>query len=81
MIQCDQCFRIHKENTKATHCDCGASIDDHCNDIACAKCHLSLYLESGREWPQQKLYCWACAHERIGELEAQLEAIAALLKP
>jgi len=27
---------------------------------------------SGYEWPEEKIRCWDCAHERIQKLEKQL---------
>lgn len=68
MIQCNRCWRVWPEDYDATHCDCGAPIDESCEELLCRKCGIALHLTDGSEWPEQKLYCWGCAHERLAEL-------------
>jgi hypothetical protein len=34
----------------------------------CAKCHCTIAVDDGCEWPKDGL-CWVCQHERIRELE------------
>ena len=69
-VQCFECWRVIADDTDEIYCDCGAEIDRNCFPLMCAKCFVPLFLKDGCEWPQeQRLYCWACAHERLKELE------------
>ena len=75
MIQCDQCYAIWPDDYDATHCDCGAEIDEHCAEIACAACNVTMSLDDECEWPPRRLYCWGCAHEKLTEAESLLGRI------
>lgn len=75
MIQCDQCYAIWPDDYDATSCDCGAAIDEHCAEIACAECNVTMSLDDGCEWPPRRLYCWACCHSKLTEAESLLARI------
>jgi DNA-directed RNA polymerase subunit RPC12/RpoP len=58
----------------ATCATCGDTNRNECHcPQSCANCGQSVYLDSDCEWPEGKIRCWGCAHERIVKLEKQLK--------
>jgi len=44
-------------------------------DQSCVDCGENVYLRGECEWPEGKVRCWGCAHDRIQKLEKQIQQI------
>ena len=47
----------------------------------CDKCHTTMGLDDGCEWPDAgPYYCWSCAHEIIAEQSQLVKDLAMLVR-
>lgn len=57
-------------------CYCGWEDRNVCKcSQDCDVCSDTMHLQELCEWPEGKLYCWGCAHDRIAKLEKQVKAL------